>query len=95
VGSPTGEAEAQIMTVGSRIHFMGFLPNGTYMVITIFDYGTQQLGVCYGLRGAWRINDAGASRMARTPVMQRIAECDPPAGAKSTQQLQTAVLRRW
>jgi hypothetical protein len=68
VGSPTGEAEVQIMTVGSRIHFMGFLPNGTYMVTTIYDelddmdrhvavmsrhenavfnYGTQQLGVCY------------------------------------------------
>jgi len=68
VGSPTGAAEVQIMTVGSRIHFMGFLPNGTYMVTTIYDeldvmdrhvavmsrhenavfnYGTQQLGVCY------------------------------------------------
>jgi hypothetical protein len=68
VGSPRGEAEVQIMTVGSRVHFMGFLPNGTYMVTTIYDeldvmdrhvavmsrhenavfnYGTQQLGVCY------------------------------------------------
>jgi hypothetical protein len=68
VGSPTGAAEVQNMTVGSRIHFMGFLPNGTYMVTTIYDeldvmdrhvavmsrhenavfnYGTQQLGVCY------------------------------------------------
>jgi hypothetical protein len=68
VGSPTGAAEVQITTVGSRIHFMGFLPNGTYMVTTIYDeldlmdrhvavmsrhenavfnYGTQQLGVCY------------------------------------------------
>ena len=68
VGSATGEADVQIMTVGSRIHFMGFLPNGIYMVTTIYDeldtldrhvavmsrhenavfnYGTQQLGVCY------------------------------------------------
>ncbi len=68
VGSPTGEAEVQITTVGSRVHFMGFLPNGTHMVTTIYDeldvtdrhvavmsrhenavfnYGTQQLGVCY------------------------------------------------
>jgi hypothetical protein len=68
VGSPTGEADVQIMTVGSRSHLMGFLPNGTYVMTTIydeldtmdrhvavmsrhenavFDYGTQQLGVCY------------------------------------------------
>ncbi|HET7131742.1 MAG TPA: hypothetical protein VFJ95_05815, partial [Gammaproteobacteria bacterium] len=68
VGSPTGEAEVEIRTVGSRVHFLGFLPNGTYMVTTIYDeldnmdrhvavmsrhenatfnYGTQQLGVCY------------------------------------------------
>lgn len=68
VGSRTGEAEVQIITAGSRIHFMGFLPNGTHIVTTIYDelddmdrhvavmsrhenavfnYGTQQLGVCY------------------------------------------------
>jgi hypothetical protein len=68
VGSPTGEAQVDIMTVGSRIHLTGFLPNGTHMTTTIYDeldtmdrhvavmsrhenavfnYGTQQLGVCY------------------------------------------------
>lgn len=68
VGSPTGEADVEIATVGSRIYFIGFLPNGTYVATTIyneldnmdrhvavmsrhenavFNYGTQQLGVCY------------------------------------------------
>lgn len=37
VGSPTGEAKIQLVTIGSRIHFTGLLPNGTYMLTTIYD----------------------------------------------------------
>lgn len=69
VGSRTGEADVQLMVIGTRIQFMGLLPNGTYMLTTVYDeldnmdrhvavmsrhepkgffnYGTQQLGVCY------------------------------------------------
>jgi hypothetical protein len=37
VGSPAGEATVQFMAAGSRIHIMGLLPNGTYMLTTIYD----------------------------------------------------------
>jgi len=37
VGSPTGEANVQLMTIGSRIQFMGLLPNGTYMLTTVYN----------------------------------------------------------
>jgi hypothetical protein len=36
-GSPTGEAKVQLMTIGSRIYFMGLQQNGTYMLTTIYD----------------------------------------------------------
>jgi hypothetical protein len=36
-GSPTGEAKVQLIAIGSRIHFMGYLPNGTYLLTTIYD----------------------------------------------------------
>ncbi len=36
VGSPTGEVNVQLLTIGSRIHFMGLLPNGTYMLTTVY-----------------------------------------------------------
>ncbi len=37
VGSLTGEATVQLMEAGSRIYFMGLLPNGTYILTTVYE----------------------------------------------------------
>ena len=37
VGSPTGEATVQFTVAGSRIYFMGFLPNGMYILTTVYE----------------------------------------------------------
>ena len=37
VGSPSGETNVRLMTIGSRIQFMGLLPNGTCMLTTVYD----------------------------------------------------------
>jgi hypothetical protein len=36
-GSPRGEAKVQVATEGTRVFLSGFLENGGFVVVTIFD----------------------------------------------------------